>query len=60
MAVVAIYEAKQQELGGFVVNLDEIIGIKASWFSPKEDPIKQQSTTIIGGGSCRFVCSQSD
>ena len=55
-----IDEAKQQELGGFVVNLDEIIEIKASWFSPKEDPTIEQSTTIKGGGSCRFVCSQSD
>ena len=57
MAGIDIYEAKQQELGGFVVNLDEIIGIKASWFSRNEDPTIQQSNTIKGGGSCRFVCS---
>ena len=48
MAVIELYEAKQQELGGFVVNLDEIIGIKASWFSPKEDPTIEQLTTITG------------
>ena len=60
VVAIDIDEAKQQELGGFVVNLDEIIGIKASWFSPKEDPTIEQSTTSIGGGSCRFVCSQSD
>ena len=44
-----IDEAKQQELGGFVVNLDEIIGIKASWFSPKEDLTIEQLTTITVG-----------
>ena len=49
MVVVDIDEAKQQELGGFVVNLDEIIGIEASWFSPKEDPTIEQLTTITGG-----------
>ena len=60
VVAIDIDEAKQQELGGFVVNLDEIIGIKASWFSPKEDPTIEQSTTITGGGLCRFVCPQSD
>ena len=60
VAVVDIYEAKQHELGGFVANLDEVIGIKASWSSPEEDPTIQQSTTIKGEGSCRSVCSQSD
>ena len=60
MVSIDIDEAKQQELGGFVVNLDEMIGIKASWLSPEEDPTIEQSTTCIGGGSCRFVCSQSD
>ena len=49
VVAIDIDEAKQQELGGFVVNLDEIIGIKASWFSPKEDPTIEQLTTITGG-----------
>ena len=47
--MVDIDEAKPHELGGFVVNLDEIIGIEASWFSPKEDPTIEQLTTITGG-----------
>ena len=43
-----------------LVNLDKIIMIKASWSGPEEDPIIQQPTTVIGGGLCRFMRSQSD
>ena len=60
VVAIDIDEAKQQELGGLVMNLDKIIEIKASWFSPKEDPTIEQSTTIKSGGLCCFVCSQSD
>ena len=35
VVVVDIDEAKQQELGGFVVNLDEIIEIEARWFTAR-------------------------
>ena len=63
VAVVDIYEAKQQELGGFVVNLDKIIGIKASSFSPKEDPTIKKSTTITGedrAASCVLKATEID